>query len=242
MTVVISRLLISLLTLIICFVLFKPMVKFNMDLEFINTARQSIEYGLSEILAMIYSNIDMAILPFFSISETGLYSPASGAIHALYIIPNSIFVYLIPQYAKMFDKQGKFSLKRIFGKFVLIFFLIGFILSVCLFIGGELFVTFLLDNRFAATSSVIRILSPIMLFKSLAFSFALLIVITGNQRRRLLPQFLVSCINIILNIALIPHFGLVGVAWVYTLSELALMVSYFLIANNIINYEEAKTS
>jgi O-antigen/teichoic acid export membrane protein len=239
-TIVTSRLIISFLILIISLFLLKPTIRFKDHQELFNIISRSAEFGFSEILAMIYANIDVAILTFYSISETGLYSPASGIIHALFIIPNSLFVYLLPQYARQFEKTNNFLLRKISKRIWLIFSLIGLVLSVGLFISGELIVTFLLGTRFMATSSVIRILSPIMFFKSMAFGSALLIVITGHQRKRLLPQLFVSCFNIILNILLIPNFGLIGVAWIYTLSELLLMLSYFQIANKVINNEKTQ--
>ena len=91
-----------------------------------------------------------------------------------------------------------------------------------------------------ATGSILRILSPIMLFKSIAFGFALIIVITGNQRKRLLPQFVVSVFNISFNLLLIPYFGLIAVAWIYSISEMLLMLGYSLIAIKVIKNEKAK--
>jgi O-antigen/teichoic acid export membrane protein len=237
-SIVASRLIISLFVLLLSLLILKPVIIIKNTSELLSIIKSSTEFGLSEILAMIYANIDVAILTYFSISDTGLYSPASGIIHALFIIPNSLFIYLLPHYAKKFQQKAIFSVRAFSKTILMLFFLIGLILSVGVFISGEFVVTFLLDSRYLPTINVIRILSPIMLFKSLAFGLALIIVITGNQRKRLLPQFIVSIFNILFNIMLIPYFGLMGVAWIYTISEFILMAGYLRIAIRVIKNEE----
>jgi O-antigen/teichoic acid export membrane protein len=240
-SIVASRLIISLFVLLMSLLILKPIITIKNSSELLSIIKSSTEFGLSEILAMIYANIDVAILTYFSISDTGLYSPASGIIHALFIIPNSLFIYLLPHYAKKFQQGAIFSVRAFSKNILMLFFLIGLILSAGIFISGEFMVTFLLDSRYLPTINVIRILSPIMLFKSLAFGLALIIVITGNQRKRLLPQLVVSIFNIVLNIMLIPYFGLMGVAWIYTISEFILMAGYLIIAIRVINNEEKQS-
>ena len=202
------------------------MIKIN---ELIKIIKESAAFGFSEILAMIYANIDVAILTFFSISETGLYSPASGIIHALFIIPNSFYIYLLPKYSKQVSYNEESNFRNLTRNILLIFSLIGLIISLGLLIGGKLVINCILGEKYLVTGDLIRVLSPIMLFKSIAFGLALLIVISGNQKKRLLPQFIVSIFNITLNVLLLPYFGLFSVAWVYTSSELILMLGYLLI-------------
>jgi O-antigen/teichoic acid export membrane protein len=106
---------------------------------------------------------------------------------------------------------------------------VGITLNLLLLFGGELGVTLLLGPEYASTGYLLKILSPIMLFKSISFGLALIIIISGNQKKRLLPQLIVSLFNIAFNILLIPYFGLVSVAWIYTISELLLMIGYSII-------------
>jgi O-antigen/teichoic acid export membrane protein len=191
--------------------------------------KRAVPFGFSDILAMIYGNIDVAILSFVSIKNTGLYSPASGIIHALFIIPNSIYVYLLPKYSKEITKGNKKYTQNSFLQILAIFTFVGITLNLLLLFGGELGVTLLLGPEYASTGYLLKILSPIMLFKSISFGLALIIIISGNQKKRLLPQLIVSLFNIAFNILLIPYFGLVSVAWIYTISELLLMIGYSII-------------
>lgn len=232
-SIVASRFLVSFLILLISLFILRPLVKIEHISELKRIIRSSTEFGLSEILAMVYANIDVAILAYFSIAETGLYSPASGIIHALFIIPNSLFVYLLPKYAQKYQQDSNFSLKKFSKNLMMLFSVVGLLLSIGLFISGEFVVNFLLDSRFIPTINVIRILSPILFFKSMSFGWALIIVITGNQQKRLLPQLAVSIFNIMFNLLLIPHFGLLAVAWIYTISEIILMIGYLIIVMRV---------
>lgn len=224
-----SRFIISLIVLIISLIVTKPIINFK-DLSYMKIIlKRAVPFGFSDILAMIYGNIDVAILSFFSIKNTGLYSPASGIIHALFIIPNSIYVYLLPKYSKEITKGNKKYTQNSFLQILAIFTFVGITLNLLLLFGGELGVTLLLGPEYASTGYLLKILSPIMLFKSISFGLALIIIISGNQKKRLLPQLIVSLFNIAFNILLIPYFGLVSVAWIYTISELLLMIGYSII-------------
>jgi len=226
MTIVGSRFFISFLVLVSSLLMFKPILSGQKIKDLARILKKSTDFGLSEVFAMIYANIDVAILSFYSITDTGMYSPASGIIHALFIIPNSIFIFLLPKYSKKINGQDKILFGSLSIKILSIFIISGFILFLSLYISGEFLVSFLLGANFIGTGQVLIILSPIMLFKSISFGLALLIIITGNQRKRLVTQLAVSIFNILFNLILIPLFGLTAVAWVYTISEFLLMLGY----------------
>lgn len=221
-----SRFIVSLIILSISLYILKPLISINKVKNLISTIKQSTVFGLSEILAMIYGQIDVAILSYFSIRDTGLYAPASGLIHALFIIPNSVFVYLIPFFSKKIDVEKDFNILNISIIVLSIFSLIGSILTIGLLITGDSLIDFVLGNQFSNSALALKVLSPIMLFKSLSFGLAMILIITSNQQKRLLPQMIVCVFNITLNIILIPRYGLISVAWIYTISELILMLGY----------------
>jgi O-antigen/teichoic acid export membrane protein len=240
MTIIGSRFVVSFLVLLISIIMMKPILNNGNIKTLLKIICRSAAFGFSEILAMIYANIDVAILSFFSISDTGIYSPASGIIHALFIIPNTIHVYLLPKYSKLLARDQNYSILDLLKRIIVIFTLIGLSLSVGLFVGGQYVVTIILGVEYFATGELLSIMSPIMLFKSLSFGLALIIIITGNQRKRLLPQLIVSVFNIVFNILLISQFGFISVAWIYTISELILMIGYFIIVYRTYNHKKGE--
>lgn len=240
-SIVTSRFVVSLLVASLSLLLVKPVLTRKPLQNIVATVKGSADYGFSEILATIYANIDVAILSFYSIGATGLYSPASGIIHALFIIPNSVHVFLLPKFSAMVSKGKPKDIKQSASRVVQIFAIIGLALSLALFLSSNFLVKTFLGNQYTSSANLLAILSPILFFKSISFGFALIIIITNNQRKRLLPQLVVSLFNIVVNLLLIPRYGVVAVAWVYVLSEVLLTLGYYLIVKKIIKKAENET-
>lgn len=237
-SIVISRLIVSVVILFGATVIVKPVLRMGNVREFSTILKSASEFGYSEILAMIYANVQVAILSFFSFIDTGLYSPASGIIHALFIIPNSAYVYLLPRYTKqMLKTKGKDYLQLARKAFVF-FAVMGLVLTLGILSAGRFIATTLLGSSFKESGNILMMLSPILLFKSVSFGFALLIIITNQQKQRLLPQLIVAILALFLNLILTPRFGIDSVPWIYVFCEFLLMFSYFLILwRNRTHYE-----
>lgn len=236
LTISLSRLSISLLVLLICFLILKPIFNKGILNYLIPIIKNSAEFSYSEILAVIYGNVDVAILTFLSIStNVGLYSPASGIIHALFVIPNSIYNLFLPKFAKKFSFIAVDKKNRDILKILTLFFLIGLMMFIGVALFGKFIIVKLLGNPYLETGHIITILSPILFIKSLEFGMAVVIVTLGFQRKRLVPQFIVALVNIIGNLLLIPLWGITAVAWVYVVSEFILMIGYSLIVLRSIN-------
>ena len=91
---------------------------------------------------------------------------------------------------------------------------------------GGWIVRVLLGQQYLVSSVLLGILSPLLLFKSLGFGLAALLVVVGWQKQRLLPQAVSAAANILLNLWAIPRLGVAGVAMVYVASELILALGY----------------
>jgi O-antigen/teichoic acid export membrane protein len=237
----ISRLTISFIVAGICFVFIRPIIFKSIRSKFITIIKSSAEFSYSEILAVIYANVDVAILTFLSISlNVGLYSPASGIIHALFVIPNSIYSFFIPIYSKKFSSKEALNIKKEVMKIISLFICIGLMLFLFVAFFGKLIIITILGNSYLETGNFIVILSPILLIKSIEYGLAITIVVMGLQRKRLVPQFIVALMNLVVNIIFIPIYGVVVVPWVYVISEFILMVGYGLIVLKNIYYDHSK--
>lgn len=187
---------------------------------------ESLPFGLSEFLSLIYTNIDVTILGWMAgKTAVGYYSPASGIIHALYVIPNAMFTVLVPLMTRLGYRsvnQFRSSIKWLF----LVFAALGGVLWAGLGLLGTWAVPLLLGPDYTFSGKILTILSPIMFLKSIGFACAIVLVAVGWQQKRLLPQFFSALFNIVANIFLIPRFGVIVVAWNYVLSELIITLGY----------------
>jgi O-antigen/teichoic acid export membrane protein len=103
---------------------------------------------------------------------------------------------------------------------------LGVLLWLGLWVGGRSIIGFLLGTAYQQTGELLTILSPILIFKSLSFACASLLVAVGWQRYRVVAQVVSAAANILLNVLVIKQFGVQGVAVVYVVSEFILVIGY----------------
>lgn len=239
-SVAFSRMFVSLLVLIYAIISLKPKLHQESLVDWAYQTRLQLKtssaFGYSEILATIYANADLAILSFFSITQAGLYSPASGIIHALFVIPNSFQSFILPRNVNLVNQKSPIEdLKSNLKRLLVIFFILGLMISAATIIFASFFLVPVLGRNFEQTSVLLKILSPIMLFKSISFGLAIFIISNGLQRKRLIPQLIGSILNITLNLLLIPRLGVQFVAWNYVACEALLTIGYGIIVKNFLD-------
>lgn len=190
---------------------------------------ESLPFGLSEFLSLIYTNIDVTILAWMAGPiAVGFYSPASGIIHALYIIPNAMFTVIVPMMTRL-GANSVDSFRSALRPLFLSFFGLGLAMWSVVGILGKWIVPFLLGFKYQFSGEILSILSSILFLKCIGFACAIVLVAVGWQRKRLLPQFIAAIYTIAANVILIPKFGVVAVAWVYVIGELLITVGYVFI-------------
>jgi O-antigen/teichoic acid export membrane protein len=207
--------------------LLSPQFK-NPEERFLHIWRQSLPYGLSEFLALVYGQADITLLALllgqFSV---GLYAPASGIITAMTGVLASGFYIFVP----ILSRQLKAAPQR-FSKTARLMFagyaLVGGLLWMTFLIGSPAIVQLLLGSAYNQTGELMVILSIILFLKSLSFACATFLVAVGWQHRRLAPQLVSAIVNVVLNLWAIPNLGIIGVAWVFVASEVVLLAGYSL--------------
>lgn len=191
-------------------------------------------YSLSELLAIVYTQADVTLLNLLrGGTEVGLYSPALNLITALFVIPNAIFTFTTPTLTEYY-KQKKAEFVNTSKKLIIFLSLIGALLTILVAIVSQSMSVFLLGDNYLLTGELLYKLSPLLVIKSMEFGFVLVIMSTGNQQKRIIPQLIVAIINIVLNIFFISKFGMVGAAVTYIISETGLLICYWFVASKIL--------
>jgi len=203
---------------------------------------ESIPFAISELLNIVYQNADITMVALIgSKISVGLYSPPSGVIHALFIIPFSISSSIIP----VLSRLVKAPQARLFSEFkraVIGLSSIGFALWASVGIGGKYLLPFLLGDSYQASGDLLVILSPILFIKCVEVACSSLLIAGGWQRKRIGPQFLAATLNVLINLWAIPHLGLIGVSWAYLISELILMIGYIFYTVRWIQNQRERTN
>jgi O-antigen/teichoic acid export membrane protein len=182
-------------------------------------------YAASEFLAWASMRVDVLIAAFYMGGHAvGLYSPAVGIVNALFLVPATVYMVVVPVLSNLFGtdvQQAWLTAKRA----IALLFVIGIGMSTALVVGAGLLVS-LLGDSFAGSREILQILGIILALHSLSYGMAAILVAANQQRRRVVVQAVAVSINAILNLLIVRWAGIRGVAVVYVLTEVVLLVGY----------------
>jgi coenzyme F420-reducing hydrogenase beta subunit/O-antigen/teichoic acid export membrane protein len=182
-------------------------------------------FAASELLTLAAARADVAIVTLLAGSQAaGTYSPAVGLVNMLGLLPVSIYTVMLPVLSGHVARQPQRA-QDLARRSMLLYLAGGLALSAAFWLLAPLVVLFL-GQRFAEITVLLRILSPILLFRSLSTGFATYLVARGRQKEKAAAQAVAVVAAVVLNLLVIEPYGLRGVAWVYVFSELLLMLGY----------------
>ena len=148
-------------------------------------------------------------------SSTGIYNTASMAVQQLIIIPTSILVVVLPFVAENKDKVQKLKDRYIELRKKLFIVTTG--ISILAWIASP-WVFPIFGPEFVASSAPFRILIVGLIFRSLFMLDNTYLDALGRTDLHFYGGLLTAVLAIVLNLTLIPHFGIIGAAWATTLS------------------------
>lgn len=222
------RFFISAIMMLITLLITKP--KFSRSYGERSILKDARPYALSELLAIIYMQVDVNILYFFrGAFAVGTYSPALNMTNALFVIPNAVFNFVVPSLTRLYT-HSRMAFLRKCKEVLLLMLAIGVALAAGLSLLSRPLTQFLLGEQYSLSGVLLLGLSPILLFKSLEYGFATIIVAAKEQRRRLVPQLLAAVLNLLINFILIPLIAANGAVIAYVVTEAVLLVGYGIVA------------
>lgn len=212
----------------------------------------SAPFALSELLFLVYLKADLAIVAAQLGKEaTGLYAPASSVIGALFLVPSALYMVMVPVLSRVLAETNSSTpevrhaayrrLSVLLRHLTLAVVAIGVALTLGTALVAHPLTHLLLGHDYALTGTLLQILSPLLLFKAGSYGAAALLVAGGWQAQRVQVQALVALLNAALNLLLVQQVGLVGVAWIYVLTEALLCLGYTLLARKRLRGKNANT-
>ncbi len=211
----------------------KQVIGFNFSKDIVvNALKQAFPYATSDFLAWIFMRLDILLVAvILGDFQAGIYAPAVGIINALFLIPSAIHIVIVP----ILSNQYKSNLKlawRFFSRSIIMFSLLGVSLFLVTFFSSNLLIL-VLGEAYSSAANLIRILSVIIIFHSIIFGLASIIVAANYQIKRSKMQFLAILMNIFANLILTPKMNLQGAAIAYIASEVVLFLGYLSIVFKI---------
>lgn len=166
------------------------------------------------IIALIFSWTDFLIIGYFkNVTDVGIYN-AAMPIAALLAISPSLFIQLfLPLTTKKFAKKNSQTMEEIskqIGKWI---FLLNLPFAILMFIFPESIINLFFGSKYLGAAVALRFLSIGMFFYSIFIICKNLLLIAGKSKIILLNLIIALTINMILNIILVPKYGINGAAF-----------------------------
>lgn len=227
---------------IVLFFILKKMsykIKINFNMQYLlGMFKYSTKIHLSNIITFLNYRLDMILVNYFiNPLAVGYYSIAVNISEKIWILSQSTSKVLLPRIAKLKSNESK----QVFtAKVSRIMFIISFFIVIIFYFASNLIIPLLFSKDYLASITPLKIL----LVGILPVSFSKLL--SNDLAGRGFPEynayisFTSTCVNIALNLFLIPKYGIIGAAISTAVSYniLAILTTYIyckISKNNILN-------
>jgi O-antigen/teichoic acid export membrane protein len=193
-----------------------------------------LKYGFPLMFAtigfMIIAQLDTLILIYFrTIEEVGIYNVVLPTAMLLITLGSSLALAMLPLISEVWSSkkynEAKNLIKNVYQKAFILIVPAGFVLLSF----SEFILDVLFGSKFIVGSTALKVLSIGGIFFSFAVVNNNILAATGNPKKVTITILVAALINLILNFALIPYYGIVGSALATTFSYLFVLIlsTYF---------------
>ncbi|UII22660.1 flippase [Fulvivirga ligni] len=167
---------------------------------------------LSSMSVTLYLKVDVIMIKYFlSFSEVGIYSSAVRISEGWYFIPQAMVISLFPTIIKAKAE----SLHKYYSqlqKLMNVMVWLSLFLALIVFFTGDYIIHFLYGEKYQAASSVLSIHIWSGIFVFLGFVSGRWLIIERMEFYAFKRSFYGALVNVVLNLILIPQFGINGAA------------------------------
>jgi O-antigen/teichoic acid export membrane protein len=192
-------------------------------------------FALAGIFYLIYFQSDILLLGWMrNTAAAGVYNTAFAVMAAVYLLPGIVYQkFLLPKLHRWaeHDHQRFLGVYR-FGNAASL--LLGVIVAAMLFLIAPWLMPFLFGEAYRAAGQLLLVLAFAVPAHYLATSVGAVLVTQDNMRRKVWLMGLSALVNLLLNLLLIPRFGIYGAAWATVASETVLAMAYLYAAGKYI--------
>ncbi len=172
------------------------------------------------LLGSISSWTDTLMLGYFKTAEVvGLYNAAVPLAQLISVILASMGFIYVPIASQLYSQNLMAEIKRTYQVITKWIFSASFPLFLLLFLFPEAILSFFFGTGYTEAAMALRILSLGFVLNAFVGENAWTLIVLGKTRLVMLGGVLVTGLNVALNIALIPRWGIIGAA-------IALLIAY----------------
>jgi len=185
--------------------------------------RDSLPLGVSALMIQIYHSADIVFLGFTNPgTQLGYYTGAYRIINLISAVPGLIYLTYIPDLATITEAHPAAKTTR---EYIAAVIALGIVIVGLSFYFSKEIITIILGAHFAPANTVFRILLINVLIIYINVAFAHLLMAWGENRSYLYVVSTGAAVNIVMNVVLIPHYGINGAAIATACAEAAVFVA-----------------
>ncbi|WP_369423953.1 flippase [Methanooceanicella nereidis] len=174
---------------------------------------------LGNSISMINTQINTLLLGFYlNTFEVGLFAVATTLIQGMLLIPSSIQIISGPSFSRLNSKKEYTSLKLVTKKCIIYTFIVMFIISIIFIIVGNQLIPLLFTEDYKAAYIPLVIMIIGYLIYSPFVSIGSIFANIGQVKLSFKINLISTFITVILNLIMIPTYGIIGAAIATTIS------------------------
>lgn len=194
--------------------------------------------ALASLFSTLYNNVDSVMLGYFNkITETGWYNASYGIIHIALLPMGLISGSFFPVFSKFACpdkdmvadkiKEMKGNLQKIWNYYLRIMILLAFPLMVGGIALAPKIIDFIYGQDFLPSTLAFQILIIMVGICFLYRPFYEVLIASNQQKKIFWVIFIGAMINVVLNLILIPKYGLYGAATATVITHFSLFILCF---------------
>lgn len=224
-------------------------LKFSCDTDYIrHIFRISLPYWIALFLGVVYFKVDVIILSLLepeNMADTSiaLYALPMKIVEVLMVLGGFYLNSLLPSLTSAFQEKNMEKIQF----FIDISLKILFSLWMCIFVFGTLFAENIIqiiankDYLYSAlhtysSADVFGIVLMVLLFHFLSLVFIYVLIAAKKQSKLLYINAVVTVINIVGNILLIPHLSFLWAGLVTVFSQITLMILGYMSVRKLVHF------
>ncbi len=189
--------------------------------------RDSRTFMVAELSSAVYVRADVTIVSLARGSAAaGIYGPAVSLLQLAFLPLRALFFFAVPLLSRAYQELQRQRFVRYGLAQGVAQGIGGLVLSLLLFFFAPQIIRLVYGEAYAASAVILRLLSPIPLLRAGNFGLGAMLTSSNRQHTRSRVQVAAAVFNVAANLLVVRPFGLPGVAMVYVLSELLLLVGY----------------
>ena len=187
---------------------------------------QSFSVGIIQIVNLLYLKADLIILSIVSTStDVGIYGVAYAIINFFLVLPSIFMTSLLPA----MTNAGEAGLGKIVNRAIRYLAAAGVLVATGTLCFGAQVIRVLAGEKFAAAAVPLSILAVSCVFSYLNAALGFASVARNRHHKMVVVSILGLVVNVMMNLLVIPLYGINGAATAYLVSELVTLCGVYLV-------------